>query len=68
VFSSIDPVFAAARGAAMFERFCSKMERERPDDCIPDLKPRMQGVVEIGIASKFDELDVFSSEKGHVRF
>lgn len=48
MFSSIDPVFAAARGAAMFERFCSKMERERPDDCIPDLKPRMQGWWRLG--------------------
>ena len=40
-FWSLDPVFAAARGAAIFARFCSTLER--PGDCLPDLTPQRQG-------------------------
>ena len=41
VFSSVEPIFAAARGAALFGRYCTKLER--PGDCIPDLRPRLPG-------------------------
>ena len=40
-FSSHDPVFAAARGAAVFARFCPKLPSYV--SCFPDLRPRMQG-------------------------
>jgi hypothetical protein len=40
-FSSNDPVFAAARGAAEFAKLCTQLPRR--DDCFPDLTPRMQG-------------------------
>ncbi len=40
-FSSNDPVFAAARGAAEFARFCPKVPTYA--SCFPDLRPSMQG-------------------------
>jgi hypothetical protein len=40
-FSSNDPVFAAARGAAEFGRVCPKLPSY--GTCFPDLRPKMQG-------------------------
>jgi hypothetical protein len=40
-FSSNDPIFAAAKGAAEFARFCPKLPSY--GSCFPDLRPRMQG-------------------------
>ncbi|KAI9713731.1 MAG: hypothetical protein M1812_006569 [Candelaria pacifica] len=41
LFSSENPIFAPARGAALFARFC--MELPGYGDCFADLKPRGQG-------------------------
>ncbi|KAI9821646.1 MAG: hypothetical protein M1827_002227 [Pycnora praestabilis] len=40
-FSSNDPVFAAARGAAEFARFCPRLPSY--GSCFPDLRPRAKG-------------------------
>jgi hypothetical protein len=40
-FSSNDPVFAAARGAAEFARYCPKLPSY--GSCFPDLRPKMPG-------------------------
>jgi hypothetical protein len=40
-FKSIDPVFAGARGAAVFARFCRSLPSYQ--SCFPDLKPREHG-------------------------
>ena len=41
-FSSDDPVFAAARGASVFARFCHTLP-SYGSSCFPDLRPQMQG-------------------------
>ncbi|KAI9775531.1 MAG: hypothetical protein M1835_005803 [Candelina submexicana] len=41
LFSSEGPVYAAARGAALFARLCTRLPRY--GSCFPDLRPRMQG-------------------------
>jgi hypothetical protein len=40
-FISVDPMFAGARGAAIFARFCRNLPSYQ--SCFPDLKPRAQG-------------------------
>ncbi|KAI9702328.1 MAG: hypothetical protein M1836_000807 [Candelina mexicana] len=41
LFSSEDPVYAAARGAALFAKLCTRLPRH--GSCFPDLRPRIQG-------------------------